>query len=56
MKNVTDTGNRHFWKTITDKVLEDEKIIFLEDDKVIAAEADLAKILQNAFTFNALVK
>ena len=60
MKNGTDTDNRHFWKTIkpnfTDKVLEDEKIILLEDDKVIAAETDLAKILQNAFTFNALVK
>ena len=51
MKNVT--GNKHFWKTVkpnfTDKILKDEKIVLVEDDKVITAETDLAKILKDHF-------
>ena len=51
MKKVTD--NKHFWKTIklnfTDKFLKDEKIVLVEDDKVITAETDLAKIFQAHF-------
>ena len=51
MKKVTD--NKHFWKTIkpnfTDKVLKDEKIVLVEDDKVITAETDLAKIFKDHF-------
>ena len=51
VKNVTD--NKHFWKTIksnfTDKVLQDEKIVLVEDDKVITAETDLAKIFKGYF-------
>ena len=51
VKNVTD--NKHFWKTIksnfTDKVLQDEKIVLVEDDKVITAETDLAKIFKGHF-------
>ena len=45
VKKVTD--NKHFWKTIkpnfTDKVLKDEKIVLVEDDKVITADTDLAE-------------
>ena len=51
VKKVTD--NKHFWKTIkpnfTDKVLKDEKIVLVEDDKVITAETDLAKIFKDHF-------
>ena len=51
MKKVTD--NKHFWKTIkpefTDKILKDEKIILVEDDKVVTAETDLAKIFKDHF-------
>ena len=45
VKQVTD--NKDFWKTIkpnfTDKVLKDEKIVLVEDDKVITADTDLAE-------------
>ena len=45
VKKLTD--KKHFWKTIklnfTDKVLNDEKIILVEDDKVITADTDLAE-------------
>ena len=48
-KKVTD--NKHFWKTIkpnfTDKILKDEKIILVVDDKVITAETDLTKIFKD---------
>ena len=51
VKKVTD--NKHFWKTIkpnfTDKILKDEKIVLVEDDKVITAETDLAKIFKDHF-------
>ena len=51
MKKVTD--NKHFWKTIkpnfTDKVLKDEKIVLVEDDKVITADTDLAEIFKDHF-------
>ena len=51
VKKVTD--NKHFWETIkpnfTDKVLKDEKIIFVKDDKVVTAETDLAKIFKYHF-------
>ena len=51
MKKVTD--NKHFWKTIkpnfTDKVFKDEKVALVEDDKVITAETDLAKIFKDHF-------
>ena len=51
VKKVTD--NKHFWKTIkpnfTDKILRDEKIVLVEDDKVITAETDLAKIFKDHF-------
>ena len=51
VKKVRD--NKHFWKTIkpncTDKVLKDEKIVLVEDDKVITAETDLAKIFKDHF-------
>ena len=44
-------GNKHFWKTInlnfTDKILKDEKIILVEDNKVITTETDLAKIFKD---------
>ena len=50
MKN---TDNKRFWKTtesnFTDKILKDEKIVVVEDDKVITAEADLAKIFKDHF-------
>ena len=43
--------NKHFWKTIkpnfTDKALKDEKIVFVEDDKVITADTDLAEIFKD---------
>ena len=39
---------KHFWKTIkpnfTDKIQKDKKITFVEDDKIITAETDLAKM------------
>ena len=48
MKKVTDS--KHFWKTIqpnvTHKILKDEKIIHVEVSKVVTAETDLAKILE----------
>ena len=51
MKKITD--NKHFWKTIesnfTDKILKDEKIVLVEDDKVITAETNLAKIFKDHF-------
>ena len=51
MKKVTD--NKHFWKTIkpnfTDKIFQDEKTVLVEDDKLITAEADLAKIFKDHF-------
>ena len=51
MKKVTD--NKHLWKTITpnftDRILKDEEIVLVEDDKVITAETDLAKILKDHF-------
>ena len=51
VKKVTD--NKHFWKTIepnfTDKNLKDEKIVLVEDDKVITGETDLAKIFKDHF-------
>ena len=51
MEKVTD--NKHFWNTIkpnfTDKILKDKKIILVEDDKVITAETDLAKISKDHF-------
>ena len=51
MKKVTD--KKHFWKTIepnfTDKNLKDEKIVLVEDDKVITKETDLAKIFKDRF-------
>ena len=65
VKKVTD--NKHFWKTIkpnfTDKILRDEKIVLVEDDKVITAETDMAKIFKDdfeniveTFILNAFVK
>ena len=49
VKKVTD--NKHFWKTtkpnFTDKILKDEKINLVEDDKVVTAETDLAKTFEN---------
>ena len=51
VKQVTD--NKDFWKTIkpnfTDKVLKDEKIVLVEDDKVITADTDLAEIFKDHF-------
>ena len=51
MKKVRD--NRHCWKTIkpnfADKVLNDEKIVLVEDGKVITAETGLAKIFKDHF-------
>ena len=51
MKKVTD--NKHFRKTIkpnfTDKILKDVKTIPVENDKVITAETDLAKIFKDHF-------
>ena len=44
---------KHFWKTIkpnfTDKIPKDKKITFVEDDKIITAETDLAKIFKDHF-------
>ena len=34
---------------MADKVLKDEKIVLVEDDKIITAETDLAKILKDHF-------
>ena len=49
VKKVTD--NKHFRKTImpnfTDKVLKEEKIVLVEDDKVITAGTDLAEIFKD---------
>ena len=51
MKKVTD--NKYFWKTIkanfTNKILKDEKIILVEDDKVVTTETDLPKIFKDHF-------
>ena len=51
VKKVTD--NKHFWNTIklnfTGKFLKNEKIVLVEDDKVITAETDLAKLCQAYF-------
>ena len=51
VKKVTD--NKHFWKTIkpnfTDEILKDEKTILVEDDKVVTAETNLAKITLKIF-------
>ena len=51
MKKVRD--NKHFWKTIesnfTDKVLKDEKIVLVEDDKLITADTDLAEKFKDHF-------
>ena len=51
VKKVTD--HKHFWKTIkpnfTDKVLKDEKIVLVEDDKVITVDTDLAETFKNHF-------
>ena len=51
MKKNTD--NKHFWKatnpSFTDKIFKDEKIVLVEDDKVITAETDLAKIFEDHF-------
>ena len=51
VKKVTD--KKHFWKTIqpnfTDKVLKDEKMVLVEDDKVITADTDLAEIFKDHF-------
>ena len=44
-------GNKHFWKTMnlnfTDKILKDEKMILVEDNKVITTETDLATIFKD---------
>ena len=51
VKKVAD--NKDFWKTIkpnfTNKILKDEKIILVEDDKVITAGTDLTKIFKDHF-------
>ena len=51
VKIITD--NKHFWKTIksnfTDKILKDEKIVLVEDDKVTTGEMDLAKTFKDHF-------
>ena len=51
MKKNTD--NKHFWKatnpSFADQILKDEKIVLVEDDKVITAETDLAKIFEDHF-------
>ena len=51
VKNLTD--NKHFWKIIksnfTDKALNNEKIVLLEDHKVITAETDLANVFKHHF-------
>ena len=51
MKKATD--NKHFWKAIksnlTYKILKDEQIILVQDDNVITAETDLAKIFNDHF-------
>ena len=48
-----DADNKHYWKTIkpnfTDIILKDEKIVLVEDDKVIPADTDSAKIFQDHF-------
>ena len=45
------TGNKYFWKTInlnfTDKILKVEKIIPVEDNKVITAETYSVKIFKD---------
>ena len=52
VKKVID--NKHFWKifkpNFTDKILKDERIIFVEDDNVVTAETELAKIFKVHFT------
>ena len=49
VRKVTD--NKLFWKPMktyfTDKTLKDEKSILVENDKVITAETDLAKIFKD---------
>ena len=51
VKKVTD--NKHFWKKIkpnfTEKVLKDERIVLVEDDKVITADIDLTEIFKDHF-------
>ena len=45
--------DKQFWKTIksnfTDKILEGEKTILVENDKVITAKTDLARIFKDHF-------
>ena len=45
--------SKYFWKTVqpnfTDKTLKNEKIILVEDDKVVTPETHLAKILKDHF-------
>ena len=51
MKELTD--RKHFWKAIksnfTDKALKNEKIVLVEDDKVITAETNLANVFKDHF-------
>ena len=51
MKRIT--GNRKFWQIIkpncTDKTLKDERITYVEGDKVITEEKDVVKIFKGHF-------
>ena len=53
LKVIKVTDKKHFSKIIkpnfTDKILNDEDIIVVEDDKVITAETELAKIFKDHF-------
>ena len=51
MKRITD--NRKFWQIIkpncTGKTLKDERITYVEEDKVITEEKDVVKIFKGHF-------
>ena len=50
-KNITD--NKKFWKTVTpfflDKILSNEKITLMENDKVINNDNETANIMNTFF-------
>ena len=51
--NVKIDTDKHFWKTVkpnfTDKIVKDEKIVLVDNDKVITAETNLEKIFKDHF-------
>ena len=49
IKNFISSHLKTIKPNFTDKVLKDEKIVLVEDDKVITAETDLAKIFKDHF-------